>query len=337
MNESQTDRIVVFESLTRAACMDARLVLDASGIASQVIREADAWILDVASRDYKIASKELEAYRHECDDAPAETSRVTYFGGSVFGCFIYSAVLISFAAVSQSQESQPLWHAIGTMTAGDVLDGEVWRVTTALTLHADAAHLISNLGFGCLFGLMAGRSLGGGVAWLAIVVAGSLGNFCNALMRDAAHASIGASTAVFGAIGILVAHTLRPRLTIQQSPMRRWSPLIGGVVLLSLIGLGGERTDVGAHVTGFLAGLLIGWCTSRLPDDFLASRRVQIVSGCIASAIVLAAWAIAIGHVQQASSPSKAAYDDAILPVSGREIVAESVRIDLLLAVPASR
>ena len=84
---------------------------------------------------------------------------------------------------------------------------------------------------------------------------------------------------------------------MHEKAMKRWSPLIGGVVLLAFTGLGGENTDVGAHVAGFLCGLIIGWFASRVPNRYLASGRVQAVAGAIAIGIVVFAWIAAIATV----------------------------------------
>jgi membrane associated rhomboid family serine protease len=82
--------------------------------------------------------------------------------------------------------------------------------------------------------------------------------------------------------------------SIQDKPVRRWSPLIGGVLLLAFTGVGGERTDVAAHLTGFLAGMLIGWVGCRLPDHWLASRRVQKSAGIATIAMIAAAWIVGL-------------------------------------------
>jgi membrane associated rhomboid family serine protease len=178
------------------------------------------------------------------------------------------------------------------MNAGVVRDGEWWRSVTALTLHVDFGHLISNLLFGIVFGFMAGRTLGGGVAWLAIVIAGTLGNSINALIQDRAHTSIGASTAVFSALGVLVANALR-HWGDKSSRWIRWRPLIGGVVLLGFTGVGGERTDVAAHFTGFLAGLAIGWLGCRISGKVLSNDNVQQGAGVAAIAMIVVAWGLA--------------------------------------------
>jgi membrane associated rhomboid family serine protease len=188
------------------------------------------------------------------------------------------------------------------MQAGEVVTGQWWRAVTALTLHADAGHVLANLVFGAVFGLLAGRALGGGVAWLVIVAAGVLGNLANAWVRPPEHVSIGASTAVFASLGMLVAHALYHWRDERGTGLRRWRPLVGGLLLLAYTGVGGPRTDVVAHVTGFLAGLLIGWAGCRLPPRVLASGRVQAAAGLAALVIVVVAWAAALIALGQLAS-----------------------------------
>src|SRR5581483_10197627 len=77
--------------------------------------------------------------------------------------------------------------------------------------------------------------------------------------------SIGASTAIFSAVGLLAGRALR---IIAQTPMPgRWRAMFGpfatGVIVLGLYGAGGIRVDVGAHFTGFTAGLLLGIVAGR--------------------------------------------------------------------------
>jgi membrane associated rhomboid family serine protease len=214
--------------------------------------------------------------------------------GAVTGVLAYAVVILSVGIITLPAGPGGPLFLDGQMQAGEVLGGQVWRTVTALTLHLDVGHLASNLLFGALFGFLAGRVLGGGVAWLSIVVAGALGNLVNAMVQAPQHQSVGASTAVFAALGVIVASALRPRWSSRESLLRRWAPLVAGVMLLSLIGVGGERTDVMAHVTGWMAGLVIGWGSSRLPDHWLSRRTVQWWTGFAAIAIVSLSWLVAI-------------------------------------------
>jgi hypothetical protein len=74
--------------------------------------------------------------------------------------------------------------------------------------------------------------LGSGLAWLAILLAGALGNALNALVQSPKHTAIGASTAIFGALGILSGYMRRSRVVPWRGGLRRWAPLAGGVMLL---------------------------------------------------------------------------------------------------------
>ena len=113
-------------------------------------------------------------------------------------------------------------------------------------------------------------------------------------MQPETHTSIGASTAVFAALGLLVAHALRNRGPVRETLLKRWSPLIGGVVLLAMTGVGGERTDVMAHVTGFVAGMLMGWLACSLPLAWLTNVVVQRVAGVATIALVMIAWIVGL-------------------------------------------
>lgn len=271
-------------------------MLTAVGLAAVVRRQGTEWVVLVAPHDVPRATEELEYFRLENPTPPAiGESVVPRYRGAWPAALVYAATILLFALITGGDRAGQ-WRAIGQMEAGQVIAGQWWRVVTALTLHQDAAHVVSNVLFGALFGLLAGRALGGGVAWLVIVFAGALGNGVNAALQSPDHRSIGASTAVFAALAILVAHALRPRGATTETLLRRWAPLIAGVVLFALTGVGGERTDVLAHVTGFLAGLVLGWVGARLPHRWLERSSVQWAAGLAALGIVGVAWRFALAH-----------------------------------------
>jgi rhomboid protease GluP len=295
MDEPRPGDDSVFKSRRREECMESRLVLEASGIAARAEFHGGWWMLIVNEDDVAAAAAELDAYRQEnLSRTTGIMAAIPVYAGAVSGVLAYAAVIISVGIITlPGGPGWPLFQE-GQMQAGQVMEGQVWRTVTALTLHLDEGHLASNLLFGALFGFLAGRVLGGGVAWLSIVVAGALGNLVNAMVQSREHNSVGASTAVFAALGVIVANALRPRSSSRESLLRRWAPLVGGVMMLSFIGVGGERTDVLAHVTGLMAGLVIGWGSSRLPDHWLSSGKVQWWAGFSAIAIVSLSWLVAI-------------------------------------------
>ena len=164
---------------------------------------------------------------------------------------------------------------------------------TALTLHADAAHLVGNMVFGSVFGLFAARLLGSGVAWLAIVVTGACGNLLNTLLLESTHRSIGASTAVFAALGLVAAYVWRAKLMSQERWSYRLGPIVGGLALLMYTGTGDDNTDVGAHLMGFVSGFVGGVLLARLSATRLSST-LQWTSGVAAVALLALAWIVGL-------------------------------------------
>lgn len=272
------------------------LVLTAVGIACRIEPFAEAAGLFVLPAQAGRAASELAAYERE--NAP-ERRRPRWKPAGVRGveaALIYTAVLLFVFAADGRGAFSVNWSALGAAQAGLIAGGEWWRTLTALTLHSGSVHLIGNLVFGWVFGVLAAHSLGAGLAWLAIVVSGALGNGLNAVFQSPSHISVGASTAIFGALGILSAYAQRSRAALWQSRVRRWSPVAAGIMMLAFFGLGGERTDVWAHVAGLGAGAALGFALARVDADTLQKPLVQRLSGAGACALIALAWALALAR-----------------------------------------
>ena len=144
--------------------------------------------------------------------------------------------------------------------------GEWWRPLTALFLHADAGHLVANTlsGLGVFAAVLA--TMGRARGWLLIGASSVLGNLAAAGAHAAGeYRSIGASTAVFAALGLLTGRAIRRALDVAHP--HRWRgmfvPLATGLTVLALYGAGGIEIDVLAHTTGFLAGLGLGYASGE--------------------------------------------------------------------------
>ncbi|MGB7326616.1 MAG: rhomboid family intramembrane serine protease [Rubripirellula sp.] len=290
-------RIVVHQTESHRQCRELRLVMEAAGIASDVTQRGGTWFLSVDVSNQENAAYEIDAYqRDNAATVVRSVQRTRLYGGSVVGVFAFAVIINAITFVGWTPPYETIMDRVGPMRAGDVISGDGWRIVTALTLHVDLQHWMSNLIFGGVFGWLVGRVLGGGVGWTVILLAGSLGNLINAWARDADHVSIGSSTAVFGALGIMVAHTLVPLVRTAETRMKRFAPLVGGVLMFAMLGVEGERTDVGAHAAGFFAGLLLGVIACRIPERWLASRRMQWIAGISAVSIIGLAWLVAVNQ-----------------------------------------
>ncbi|HXV76031.1 MAG TPA: rhomboid family intramembrane serine protease [Candidatus Polarisedimenticolaceae bacterium] len=292
MSYTESIDTAVWRSRDRAGCEELWLVLDAAGIPARVVRGGGGWSLAVAAASASAARREIDEYRNEAERRSPPP--VGSLPGGAAGAAAYVAVLIGTAALARRGAFGAEWLTAGRLDAGLVVEGEWWRTVTALTLHGDAAHLVANLAFGVVFGLLLAQALGGGLTWLAVLVGGAAGNALDGWLQPARHAAIGASTAVFAALGLLLALSFPRRDPAPSGKMRLLSPLIAGFLLLVYTGMGGERTDVLAHLTGLVCGALVGLPLRRIPRDRLARSRVQLASASLAALFVLAAWYVAL-------------------------------------------
>jgi len=186
----------------------------------------------------------------------------------------------------------------GSAMEGEILAGQWWRSMTALTLHGDWAHLVGNtLGGWLFFGLVL-RYFGHGLSWVLILVSGMLGNLLNAWgYAGTGHNSIGASTAVFGGLGIVVGFRLlrQFRLSGWEWPRQLWVPVVAGLALLGFLGAGGERTDVLAHWWGFLVGAALGAGAGYFElNERLKGNKSQSLLGWLTIIAVIGAWVLAL-------------------------------------------
>jgi len=188
---------------------------------------------------------------------------------------------------------RPDWLEAGSAQATRILAGDWWRIVTSLTLHRDVAHLLGNLSIGGVFVFLLCRELGSGLAWSLILAAGSLGNLANALVQPAVHNSVGASTAVFGTVGILAALSM---VRYRHNLQKRWGlPVAAALALLTLLGTEGKDTDLGAHFFGCVAGIILGLLT-----ELVIARRghpgaiLNALLALIAGLTVAVAWLTAI-------------------------------------------
>lgn len=269
-------------------------MLGAVGIDSAIVLGHEQFALQVAEADAQRALAHLREYEVENRPAQPPPPPPPLHGNAWAGCVAYTVCLLGVAyAISNGLVRLDAFHT-GELDAARVQSGQWWRAWTALTLHLSGPHLAANLGAGIWFGYLAGRQLGVGVAWLLIVLGGGIANLLEGLFGPPWHQSVGASTAVFTALGLMSAYTWRERLRLPQRWGQRWGPLVAGVVLLGWLGTAGKETDVMAHVLGFGIGVLLG-ATAAVSA---VSRRLHDVrqwpAGLAALAIVALAWGLAL-------------------------------------------
>ncbi|MBM0107294.1 rhomboid family intramembrane serine protease [Steroidobacter sp. S1-65] len=286
--------VEVFRSLRMPDCDQQTLILSAVGIHSWTVVRGGMFVVVVPEDSADLARHHLREVAQEAV-APALPMKVPKPRPRAWhGSVLYALVMIAVAYVAGRQSFGFDWLAVGSLNGAIPSSQEWWRVVTALTLHADVGHLLSNLLFGVVLGFLASRAVGGGVAWGGILLGAMMGNALDALWMPVEQNSIGASTAVFAALGMLSAYAWMLESSVHLRWAKRFGPLIAGVILLGFLGAGGERTDVVAHVTGFASGCLLGLLLGKIPEQRFESRALQLATGACSLAIVGIAWLLAL-------------------------------------------
>jgi rhomboid protease GluP len=282
-----------------ARLADARergLVVAAKELPHWIEREGEDWVLRVEEDAGEQVRRELEAFEAEERERPAMRSVFPAENIPTLSLYVAAWVMGMFFLVQNLLG--PAWEERGVATSRQILHGEWWRTLTALTLHADASHIGANLATGLLFAAFALPRLGTGVTWLAIVLSGALGNALNAWgYRGEPHGTIGASTACFGALGILMGAEVFARWREPQT--RSWwqmvLPLGAGLGLLAFFGVGeeGKNIDFMAHGWGFVVGAVEGVLAEGLRVKERASAVAQRVAAAVAMGLIAVAWGMA--------------------------------------------
>ena len=272
------------------------LVLESQGISHQLVPSPAGVILWVPDESRSRAERSLAAYDRDRRAEAAEVYRPAPDQGRSAAGLAMVAVLAAFFWVSGGRDDGDpgRWFAHGTAVAEKILRGEPFRVITALTLHADVAHLFGNAVATLIFVTAAGRWLGTGLALLATLASGALGNLVVAISHGSHHSSVGASTATFGALGLLGGLQIMRWMRHSRGwgGRRQIMAVIAACMgVFAMLGVG-EKSDVRAHLFGLGAGVLLGMALGRWVTLPLRPRWSH-PAGVLAAALLAGAWALA--------------------------------------------
>lgn len=195
-------------------------------------------------------------------------------------------------------QTRVLW-LLGSLSWADVRGGEVWRMLSCAFLHANLIHILFNglvlwdMGRICEPFLSSWKFL---VAFGVSALGGSVGSLVyKVYFVGAPHgdwiATVGASGALSGLIGLLLVYSVRSRDTELRDSLLRW---IVYIVLLSFFWPG---IDHAAHLGGFLAGGALGWTV----DSYISSRAAARwrIPGYLTAAAIVACLSLAVLHYLQ--------------------------------------
>jgi rhomboid protease GluP len=292
----------LFSRLSAEKVHTYSLVLSAIGVAHEVRRQGSTWSIAVWPAQRDAAVEAVALYLKE--NPPPQSTRDQAFlarGARTYSALYIAAILVLIHLLIAPGIEQGRFVSAFGADAAQIMTGELYRCATALLLHADIAHLLGNVAGLIMFGTVTASLCGWGLGWSMILAAGFAGNWVTAWWYGYNHLAIGASTAVFGAMGICTALSLwsyrrRKSRSIQRS-WRRWMPLAGGLALLGLLGTA-PQADLMAHLSGFASGLAFGGAgvlaAGRLP--YRTPVWLQWTAAVAACALVATCWLRGMGH-----------------------------------------
>src|SRR5512138_1801317 len=267
------------------------VVLAAAGTPHWLRQRLDGWALIVPPEDAASALASLAAYDQEVarevasrPDEPTASPPMTIVGAVV------ALLLIGFFAITGPREAHSPWFEHGSADATRMMAGEWWRAITALTLHADAPHLAGNAVATVVLTTAVCWHLGPGVGLWLLLLAGAGGNAATAAVHGGNHVSVGTSTAIFGAVGILAALRIIAGRA-GAGGRKSWVVIAASLALLALLGTG-PHADLLAHLFGFLLGGGLGLITA-LTVRRIPPAPVQWLLTAAAGAAVVGAWLLA--------------------------------------------
>jgi rhomboid protease GluP len=195
------------------------------------------------------------------------------------------SILWGLGGVSQIRlgMSIPWPYLVGTQ--------EWWRIVTAMFLHGGLLHI----GFNMMALLQLGPAIeelyGSGRYLFIYLFTGAFGFLVSA--RFGNHFSLGASGALLGLVGVMLAVTTK-RGGSYMNELR--SRLISSVVILFAIGFMGMGIDNYAHGGGLLAGFVLGKILVDRQPTSPGERRNAALLGWLSGLVIIACFVLMILH-----------------------------------------
>jgi rhomboid protease GluP len=197
---------------------------------------------------------------------------------AIFG--INVAVFIAMALAGVSMFDNPAgrdlvhWGAnFGPLTVG----GQWWRLLTCVFIHGGLLHIAFNMW--CLLDLgRLAESIYGHWTFAVVYLVTGLAASLASLFWNPVTLSVGASGAIFGIAGALIASFYLGEFSLPRAAM---TGMLRSVVLFVgynlFFGAVIARTDNAAHVGGLLMGLLLGALIAKVAPQPDTSRRIAVL------------------------------------------------------------
>jgi len=206
----------------------------------------------------------------------------------IFGINVAVFLGMALAGVSVLEPTTADLLHWGANSAQLTLSGEWWRLITNVFLHIGFIHIALNMW--CLWSLgMLAESLYGPWTYTAVYLISGLSGSIASIWWHPYGVSAGASGAIFGIAGALVASIKLGEFSLPRAVITsQFSCLLTFVGYNLVFGVISGTTDNAAHLGGLGAGLVMGALIARAaPDRSAFAGRVAVI--CVMAAAVVGA------------------------------------------------
>jgi rhomboid protease GluP len=237
------------------------------------------------------ASVDKEAF----DQALAQLGTRVVVTPTLIGLNVAVFAAMTVAGINVLQPLGPELLAWGSNYGPKTLNGEPWRLFTSMFLHFGILHLAFNMWALWSMGPLAERLFGNLRFGLLYIVAGLAGSLASLWWHDMVH-SAGASGAIFGVIGALLAFFVNPQTKVPPTISKAQRNSALAFVAYNLLnGFSHAGIDNAAHLGGLLAGFGMGWLLARpLTQEARKTEHPGLTVGTLAglAALLLMAWPV---------------------------------------------
>ena len=191
---------------------------------------------------------------------------------------VFLAMVLADSSTIENAPGELLFR-LGANVGQYTLGGQYWRLLTCAFLHGNLLHIAFNMWSLWNIGSIA-ESLYGRWTFATLYLVAGIGGSLGSVIWNPNVFSVGASGAIFGIVGALIAS-----FYLGEFSMR--GQITGGTMTSLLIfsayslvrGATSSGIDNGAHVGGLITGLVLGALIAKgAPDSTNPSRRVAVLT-----------------------------------------------------------
>jgi membrane associated rhomboid family serine protease/Tfp pilus assembly protein PilF len=192
----------------------------------------------------------------------------------VINLVVFAAMALEGVAIDSTPQQSIQWGAnFGPYSLG----GQPWRLLTCIFVHGGLLHIFFNMW--CLWDLGAMcEGLYGHWTFALVYLISGVGGSLASVWWHPVGVSVGASGAIFGIVGALIAsHYLgefSAPMVVVRARMRSVLVFAGYSLIF---GAASGRTDNAAHIAGLVTGLVFGALIARIAPEPDLLRRLSVI------------------------------------------------------------